>query len=98
MNRIDGSILAHQAAEASPAAMGDVEAAGGALFGAGVAAVVAGGGVGVAMAHDFLDGGQILPGVEHVTGEGAAKVVGGEATDTGLGGAVEEDGVDGLGG
>jgi hypothetical protein len=72
-----------------------VDQAGGAGFGRGRAAVVDGGGAGVSVAPELLDGGQIGAGVEEFTSEGAAAVVRAELGDAGRGRAALDDPVQG---
>ena len=59
-------------------APGHVEGVDGPGAGTIVATVVAGSGLGVAVAHEFLDGDDVGAVVEQLAGEGAAAIVGGE--------------------
>ena len=64
--------------------------------GAVVATVIAGGGLGVAVAHQFLHGDNVGAVVEQLAGEGAAAVMRRQGGDAGLGGAGAENIVDGC--
>ena len=79
---------------------GHVQLGGGGTFGALTSAVVSGGGVGVGVAGELLDGGQVHPGVEQVADGGAGPegtpVVRGEFGEPSLAGAALEHVTDGL--
>ena len=61
-----------------------MEALGGLVFGGFAAAVVGGGGVGVGVASEALDGADVGAGVEQVADVGAAEIVRAKGRDLGL--------------
>lgn len=69
----------------------------GAALDAFAAAVIAGGGIGAGMAHEFLHGNDVGAGIEQGAGKGAAHVVGREGFDIGPLAALFHNVVDGHG-